>query len=226
MGPTARREMRTRAEAVFDAADVGDNTFVDGLIHYSVVVAGWVQDPIRTLACSAPISHVSLRRTVLENRLARMTMKITGYSGIYRDIPGFRGMDGTMTIYPHGRDAVGSSPGGVRRRQPRLPSPSQPPSWRHEIPRDPIILPSHPAISRYIPVYPTISRYSSVQSHRPPVCADDGHPRRKAVSQEEIARNPIRAELQYASRSRPTPHVRPCCPRRCRRRSIDRACCR
>ena len=129
-----------------------------------------------------------------------MTMKITGYSGIYRDIAGFRGMDGTMTIIPHGRDAVGSSPGGVRRRQPRLPSPSQPPSWRHEIPRDPIILPSHPAISRYIPVYPTISRYSSVQSHRPPVCADDGHPGRKAVSQEEIARNPIRAELQYASR--------------------------
>ena len=36
MGPTARREMRMRAEVVFDAADVGDNTFVDGLIHYSV----------------------------------------------------------------------------------------------------------------------------------------------------------------------------------------------
>ena len=90
--PRLLRFALTRAEAVFDAADVGDNTFVDGLIHYSVVVAGWVQDPIRTLACSAPISHVSLRRTVLENRLARMTMKITGYSGIYRDIPGYTGI--------------------------------------------------------------------------------------------------------------------------------------
>ena len=94
-----------------------------------------------------------------------MTMKITGYSGIYRDIPGYSGIswDGRDNDnIPHGRDAVGSSPGGVRRRQPRLPSPSQPPSWRHEIPRDPIILPSHPAISRYIPVYPGISHYISL----------------------------------------------------------------
>ena len=101
-----------------------------------------------------------------ENRLARMTMKITGYSGIYRDIAGFRGMDGTMTIYPmvatrsevHQGVFDDVSRGFHRQASHRLGvmRSREIPLFFHPIPLYHSSIPS-----RYIPVYPTISRYSS-----------------------------------------------------------------
>ena len=85
-----------------------------------------------------------------------MTMKITGYSGIYRDIAGFRGMDGTMTIYPmvatrsevHQGVFDDVSRGFHRQASHRLGV-----MRSREIPLFFHPIPLYPGISRYIPLY-------------------------------------------------------------------------
>ena len=108
-----------------------------------------------------------------------MTMEITGYSGIYRDIAGFRGMDGTIYPMVATRSEVHQgvfddvSRGFHRQASHRLGV-----MRSREIPLFFHLIPVYPGISRYIPLYLVILPSNPIA----PVCADDGHPGRKRVN--------------------------------------------